>query len=250
MRPTFPALPKSRRMGALAAATVVAAQLTACAAMQRRPNPDPPKQPVLAPVMVDEAPLALPAMATCLSPNFNSRRGIGISAIVLHHTASAAGAMAIARYFQSPRAMVSAHYIVDRDGTIVRCVPDEQRAWHAGPSQFGGTANVNDFSLGIEICNKGDNIEPYPPAQVAAVTRLVAQLADRYRISLDRVTRHRDVALPHGIKIDPSDNFDFDGVVASARHLLFDHSIWLAKRDRNAAWPANSSRSAGSAKGG
>jgi N-acetyl-anhydromuramyl-L-alanine amidase AmpD len=219
------------------AVMVVAAQTTACASQMRQRVPEAPPTPVIrGEAVIETPPLQLPVIETVWSPNFNERNGAGISAIVLHHTASSGNALAIARFFQKRQAKVSSHYIVDRDGSIVRCVPDDKRAWHAGPSQFAGTGNVNDFSLGIEICNRGDGIEPYPPAQVAAVTRLVANLAARYHIPMGRVTRHRDVALPRGIKIDPSDNFDFDVVVASARRLLDDHELWLAQRaDRRAS---------------
>ncbi|MBC7542342.1 MAG: N-acetylmuramoyl-L-alanine amidase [Candidatus Sericytochromatia bacterium] len=165
-------------------------------------------------------PMTMPPVATMLSPNQNSRKGSPITTIVLHHTASAASAVAIAKYFQRRDAQVSSHYVVDRDGSIIRCVPEAARAWHAGPSAFEGVSNVNDYSIGIELCNIGDGIEPYPVAQTAAVTQLVASLVKRYGIPLSRVTRHRDVALPHGTKIDPSDNFDFSGVVVTAGGML------------------------------
>jgi N-acetyl-anhydromuramyl-L-alanine amidase AmpD len=238
-----------RGIGLLIAAVVLSTQMTACAALvqRRAPVPERPALPEL-PAMpqVTEPPLRLPAFQTLWSPNFNSRKGARITAIVLHHTASSADARAIARYFQTREAQVSAHYVVDRDGSIIRCVPDEMRAWHAGPSHFAGENNVNDFSLGIEICNRGDSIEPYPAVQVAAVTRLIAHLTNRHGIPMDRVTRHRDVIVPRGIKVDPSDNFDFAGVVVAARHLLDDHAIWLAQRgDRRASWPVDTSTEGG-----
>jgi N-acetylmuramoyl-L-alanine amidase len=148
------------------------------------------------------------------SPNANDRpAGTPISCIVLHHTQRYEDALATARYFQSPASQVSAHYIVDRDGSLVRCVPDDKRAWHAGISRFQGVDNVNDFSIGIEIANRGDNIDPYPEAQMRTVVQLVAWLSRQYGIPADRVTRHRDVALPAGRKSDPADNFDFARVL-------------------------------------
>lgn len=206
-------------------ALMLAVTLSGCAATQARvPHwPDEPSRspsPPAPPALPEPPPLHPPDLIEILSPNHNGRKGAGISAIVLHHTASPADAQAIARWFQRRQARVSSHYVVDRDGTIVRCVPDHRRAWHAGPSVFRGRTNVNDFSLGIEICNKGDGIEPYPPEQVQAVTRLVAWLAQRHGIPLSRVTRHRDVIRPAGIKNDPSDNFPFFGVVTMAEALL------------------------------
>lgn len=155
------------------------------------------------------------------SPNVNERPdGTPISCIVLHHTQRYESAEATARYFQSPASQVSAHYIVDRDGSIIRCVPDGQRAWHAGVSRFRGVDNVNDFSIGIEICNRGDNIEPYPEAQLQSVIRLVGLLARTYDVPIANVTRHRDIALPLGRRTDPSDNFDYARVLAEAQALI------------------------------
>lgn len=162
--------------------------------------------------------VALPAapeiVAEVPSPNVNDRPpGTRISCVVLHHTHRQESALATARYFQDPASGVSAHYVVDRDGSVIRCVPDAKRAWHAGVSRFLGVDNVNDFSIGVEIANRGDNVEPYPEAQMAAVVRLVTWLSRRYGIPGERITRHRDVALPPGRKVDPSDNFDFGRVL-------------------------------------
>jgi N-acetyl-anhydromuramyl-L-alanine amidase AmpD len=159
-----------------------------------------------------------PLAAEVWSPNANERPAhTPISCIVLHHTHRAESALATAHFFAEPASQVSAHYVVDRDGSLVRCVPDDRRAWHAGVSRFQGVANVNDFSIGIEIANRGDNAEPYPEAQMRTVIRLVTWLAHRYGIPPERVTRHRDVALPPGRKVDPSDNFDFAGLLRALR---------------------------------
>jgi N-acetyl-anhydromuramyl-L-alanine amidase AmpD len=149
-----------------------------------------------------------PPMQDMLSPNFNERGGAKITAIVLHHTAMAADAVDTGKFFQNPAAKVSAHYVVGRDGLIIRCVPDEKRAWHAGRSEFQGQPDVNTFSIGIEICNVGDNVEPYPEAQMQAVLALTAWLAKTHGVPTTRLTRHRDVALPAGRKPDTSNNFD------------------------------------------
>ena len=166
------------------------------------------------------AALPEPTVTTMLSPHRNERGGTPISAIVLHHTAMVESAVETGKFFQRPDAKVSAHYIVDRSGELVRSVPDAERAWHAGRSEFQGTRDVNTFSVGIEICNVGDGIEPYPEAQVQAVVRLVAWLAQAHGVPLSRLTRHRDVAVPLGRKRDTSDNFDHTYVAKAAQALL------------------------------
>lgn len=154
------------------------------------------------------------------SPNFNERNGTPIDTIVLHHTAMASDAAHTGQYFQDPASKVSSHYIVDRSGSIVRCVPDDKRAWHAGKSAFNGRPDVNTFSIGIEICNVGDNVEPYPQAQVDAVVHLTAWLAKTYNVPVANLTRHRDVALPAGRKNDTSDNFDQQYVYKAVADLI------------------------------
>ncbi|HEY9857191.1 MAG TPA: N-acetylmuramoyl-L-alanine amidase [Stenomitos sp.] len=158
--------------------------------------------------------LQKPSVVSMPSPNYNSRPGGSndISSIVLHHTASGGTAQDTGRYFQNSASQVSSHYIVGKDGTIVQSVPDGKRAWHAGVSSFQGRGDVNDFSLGIEIVNKGDGKDPYTASQYNALINLVAWMCQTYHIPVSRITSHKDVALPKGRKNDPSPNFDWDRV--------------------------------------
>jgi hypothetical protein len=163
--------------------------------------------------------ISKPEVIPMVSPNQNVRpEGTKISAIILHHTASAGTATAVGKFFATPEAGVSAHYTIDRTGYIIQSVEDSFRAWHAGKSEFNGVSNVNNFSIGIEICNVGNSIEPYPDTQYESIIRLVAFLAQTYEVPLTNITRHRDIAMPPGRKIDTSDNFDvkrvMDGVTA------------------------------------
>jgi hypothetical protein len=151
-----------------------------------------------------------PAVIEIASPNKSARSGGAaspIGAIVLHHTASPADARRIGGFFSQPSAQVSAHFTVDRTGYIVQSVPETEASWHAGRSKFAGRDNVNDFSIGIEICNIGDSKEAYPEAQYKALGELVAYLMTKHDLGWNRLTRHRDVAIPLGRKTDTSDNF-------------------------------------------
>jgi N-acetylmuramoyl-L-alanine amidase len=144
------------------------------------------------------------------SPSQGSRNGVKVDTIVLHHTASGGTAEDVGVFAQNPANKVSSHYVVGKDGAIVQSVEDEQRAWHAGKSEFEGRDNVNDFSIGIEIVNWGNGTDPYPDTQYKALAKLVLYLQDKYDIPWERVIGHKDVALPRGRKIDPSANFDYD----------------------------------------
>ncbi|MCA3837294.1 1,6-anhydro-N-acetylmuramyl-L-alanine amidase AmpD, partial [Burkholderia sp.] len=46
---------------------------------------------------------------------------------------------------------VSAHFLIRRGGELVQFVSCDERAWHAGSSEFFGRTRCNDFSIGIEL---------------------------------------------------------------------------------------------------
>ena len=76
------------------------------------------------------------------------------------------------------RLEVSAHVLISRDGALTQYVGFEQRAWHAGESQYLGRARCNDFSIGVEL--EGADDVPYEPAQYATLARLVRALRAEY----------------------------------------------------------------------
>ena len=70
--------------------------------------------------------------------------------IVLHYTGMPDAQGALDR-MTSPESKVSAHYMVDEDGTVYRLVDESKRAWHAGRSRWRGMTDINSASVGIEI---------------------------------------------------------------------------------------------------
>jgi N-acetylmuramoyl-L-alanine amidase len=58
--------------------------------------------------------------------------------------------------------------------------------------------------------NKGDGKDPFTEKQYEALGKLVAYLQSEYDILRDRITGHKDIALPKGRKIDPADNFSYE----------------------------------------
>jgi N-acetylmuramoyl-L-alanine amidase len=139
------------------------------------------------------------------SPNFGERRGGATpDLIVLHYTAMATCAAARARLCD-PSAEVSAHWLVDLDGTSEALVPEPMRAWHAGAGEWAGVTDVNSRSIGIELANSGN--APFPMAQMAALERLLHGIMDRWSIPPHRVIGHSDMA--PGRKQDPGPRFDW-----------------------------------------
>jgi N-acetylmuramoyl-L-alanine amidase len=151
----------------------------------------------------------LPPAAERSSPNRDRRPdGAAIDTLILHYTGMRSAADALAR-LTDPAAKVSAHYLVDEDGTVVALVPDELRAWHAGLSWWRGRAALNDVSLGVELVNPGHEwgYRPFPEAQMAALLGLAERLLRRWGIAPDRVLGHSDVAPAR--KDDPGELFDW-----------------------------------------
>ena len=106
---------------------------------------------------------------------------------------------------------VSAHCLVERDGRVTQFVSFDDRAWHAGESEWRGQSACNDFSVGIEL--EGCDDRAYEDAQYEALARLVGALRARYpAIADDAVTGHSDIA--PGRKTDPGPAFDWEKLQA------------------------------------
>ena len=139
------------------------------------------------------------------SPNFNDRKS-PIRFVVLHYTGMETGQAAIHR-LRDPQAGVSAHYVVQEDGSILRLVAEDKRAWHAGVGQWHGDTDMNSVSIGIEIVNGGHDfgLPDYPDEQIDAVTSLVKDILDRQDLPPTAVIGHSDLA--PGRKQDPGETF-------------------------------------------
>ena len=143
------------------------------------------------------------------SPNHDSRNGAPIDILVLHYTGMKTAEEALARLCD-PAAKVSAHYTIDRDGTIYAHVPESERAWHAGVSYWAGERNVNARSIGIEIVNPGHEFGyiPFAEAQIAALIELAQGILKRHPIAPKRVVAHSDIAPAR--KTDPGELFPWE----------------------------------------
>jgi N-acetylmuramoyl-L-alanine amidase len=150
-----------------------------------------------------------PPVTQAPSPNFDSRNGADIDTIVLHHTGTNNGKGDL-NHMRTPSAKVSAHYMIDQDGKIYQLVDDQKRAWHAGPSQLHGKpTDVNGRSIGIEIVNDGSGKTPFTEAQYKSLTQLTGFLKQEYKVPMENIVGHKDVAVPKGRKSDPAANFDW-----------------------------------------
>ena len=98
-----------------------------------------------------------------------------IDMLILHYTGMRNAREAIERLCSDPAAHVSSHYVVDEDGDVLRLVPEERRAHHAGVSFWRGSRGLNGRSIGIQtIVNPGHEwgYRDFPVLQLAAVCDL------------------------------------------------------------------------------
>ncbi|MBP7065988.1 N-acetylmuramoyl-L-alanine amidase [Ferrovibrio sp.] len=141
------------------------------------------------------------------SPNFDERRcRKPVDLVVLHYTGMRSAEDALRR-LTDPEAKVSAHYVIDEDGSLIRLVSEEARAWHAGMAFWRGVRDVNARSIGIELVNPGHEFgyRPFPDAQIATLVELLAGIKARHNIPSAGFVGHSDVAPQR--KEDPGELF-------------------------------------------
>ena len=153
------------------------------------------------------------------SPNFDSRRAPP-DMLVLHYTGMKTGPEAVTR-LRDPEAKVSAHYVVNEDGSILRLVAEERRAWHAGRGAWQGETDCNAASIGIEIVNPGHEFgyRAFPDAQIGAVIELIADVRSRWTIPDARIIGHSDLAPDR--KEDPGELFPWKRLAGEG------HGLWV-----------------------
>lgn len=107
-------------------------------------------------------------------------------------------------YFGQIRGLeVSSHFYIRRDGALWQFVSCDDRAWHAGRSEYRGRPHCNDDSIGIEL--EGLEGETFEPAQYDSLARLCTALAAQYPIG--HIAGHEHIA--PGRKKDPGPGFNW-----------------------------------------
>ncbi len=131
--------------------------------------------------------------------NFNLRKP---NFVIIHHTAQNSCPETL-HTFTVAHTQVSSHYVICRDGVVHHMLNDYLRAWQAGVSKWGNVTDINSISIGIELDNNG--FEPFAPAQIHSLLRLLATLKKEYSIPTANFIGHGDIAPVR--KVDPSSYF-------------------------------------------
>ena len=138
---------------------------------------------------------------------------------------------------------LSAHYLIARDGLVVKLVEEDRIAWHAGQGFLDDFPEyrdkLNNYSIGIEFLAIGsrdemapnylsqsayDRLSPsligYTEEQYSAVNELLAEIYDRHpAIVRDRrhIIGHDEYAGPRqrpaDPKVDPGSLFDWSRIL-------------------------------------
>ena len=143
--------------------------------------------------------------------------------VVIHYTEMKPVETALERLCD-PEAQVSAHYLITEEGKVIRLVPEEKRAWHAGASYWRGHKDVNSASIGIELDHPGHGLgyRGFADAQFEALVPLVARIVQEHDIPRANVVGHSDVAPAR--KVDPGELFPWD--------RLAEYGLCLPKPDK------------------
>ena len=118
----------------------------------------------------------------------NSRPGYKLESlknIVIHYVANpGTSALQNWRYFENKNS-VSAHFIIDLDGSILQCMPLDEVAWAIG------TTEGNYSTISIECCHP-DSTGKFTDATYESLVKLVSWLCQKYGFTADQVKRHYD----------------------------------------------------------
>jgi len=143
-----------------------------------------------------------------LSPNFSKKFRLkkDIKFVIFHYTGMQSQIESLNR-LKNRRSKVSSHYFLGKDGEIIQLVKDNKVAWHAGKSKWKNFVNLNKFSIGIELQNKGHRFgyENFPNSQIQSLIKLCKFLKKKYDIKSENFLGHSDISPLR--KIDPGEKF-------------------------------------------
>ena len=167
------------------------------------------------------------------SPNFNKKIRLisTIKLIVIHYTGMQSERESINRLC-NPKSKVSSHFVINRNGRIYRLIQDNKIAWHAGKSCWGKYKNLNKYSIGIELINKGHRFgyTKFTKEQISSLTKICKILIKKYKIKAKNIIGHSDVAPLR--KIDPGEKFPWKELATKKIGIWHNCKLSLLKKSR------------------
>ena len=129
--------------------------------------------------------------------------------IIIHYTGMKSFKLAFSR-LSSFNSDVSCHYLISKSGRIYNILNPDIKAWHAGYSEWKTYKNLNDYSIGIELENKGHELgyTEFTKLQYSSLNKLLNSLCFRFNIKPIDVLGHSDIS-PNRKK-DPGELFKWN----------------------------------------
>ena len=126
--------------------------------------------------------------------------------IVIHYTGMESFKRAISK-LNNLNSDVSCHYLISKSGLIFNLLCPSFKAWHAGKSQWKDVKNLNDYSVGIELENKGHDhgYNNFSSNQYSSLKKLITFLSKNFQIQHQNIIFHSDIS-PNRKK-DPGEKF-------------------------------------------
>lgn len=114
-----------------------------------------------------------------------------IENIVVHYVGNpGSSAVANRNYFENlkttHKTYASSHYVVGLSGEVIRCIPEDEVAFHAG------SYSMNRKSIGIETCHP-DSTGKFSDVTYNSLVELCVDICKRYNLTIDNIIRHYDV---------------------------------------------------------
>lgn len=164
-------------------------------------------------------------VSVSLSPNYEPRRDNRSPDMIIIHYTGMPNADESLKRLCDPLSRVSAHYLIDESGGILRLVSEEMCAWHAGKSYWRGKQNINNCSIGIELQNPGHEFgyRAFPESQTESLINLIKDIRKRYIIPDVHVLGHSDIAPER--KQDPGELFPWQKLAKAGIGIWHDQNL-------------------------
>ncbi len=160
-----------------------------------------------------------------LSPNFSINRKLKkrVKFVIIHYTGMQSEIESINK-LKDKSSSVSCHYLINRAGKATLMVPENRIAWHAGKSKWKNFKNLNKYSIGIELVNKGHKFgyQNFTSLQIKRLINICKKLKKKYKIKSSNFLGHSDIAPLR--KIDPGEKFPWKSL---SKHNL---GLWYKEK--------------------
>jgi len=122
------------------------------------------------------------------SPRNKERTVRKTTSLIILHTTEAPSTSALHKLSD----LGECNFCINEVGRVFRIIDHRREAYHAGRSMWNNRSNVDEFSVGIEVCGYHD--KPITPEQYRSLAALIAELKATYKIPDSCVLTHSQVA--------------------------------------------------------